>query len=324
MADQLFKFLFDGADSSKSSVRGEIVSLHEAWREIGAHHDYPAPVLRMLGELLAASSLLTANLKFNGALIMQIHGDGPVVLLVAECNADLTMRATAKLAPNVHVADDAGFKELVNATGKGRFAITLDPKDRQDGQTPYQGMVPLEGNSIADALENYMLRSEQLETRLWLAADANRAHGVLLQKLPLHRGEDGGPGGATVATGTELETSLETWARAVTLANTLEREELLSTDPQTLMRRLFWEETLRVFEPLPCAFHCSCSRERVGAMLLTLGKAEIDETLADQGSIHVNCEFCNRAYDFDAVDCAQLFATNNPVDGMRVANILRH
>ena len=324
MADQLFKFLFDGADSSKSSVRGEIVSLHESWQEIRAHHDYPPPVMAMLGELLAASSLLTANLKFNGALIMQIHGDGPVALLVAECNADLTLRAVAKLAPNARIEDDAGFKQLVNADGRGRFAITLDPKERGGGKKPYQGMVPLEGDSIADALGNYMLRSEQLETRLWLAADASRAHGLLLQKLPGSTSQLGKKSGASAALGLDCETSLETWNRAVTLAHTLKREELLSTDPQTLMRRLFWEETLRVFEPLPCAFHCSCSRERVGTMLVTLGKTEVDETLADQGSIHVNCEFCNRGYDFDAVDCAQLFATGNPVDGIRSANLLRH
>ena len=264
MADQLFKFLFEGRETARSSVRGEIVSLKDTWREIRAQHDYPAPVLRMLGELVAASTLLSANLKFNGALIMQIHGDGPVTLLVVECNADLTVRATAKLAEGVTIAEDAGFQDLVNRNGKGRFALTLDPKDRQHGQQPYQGIVPLEGDSVARALENYMLRSEQLDTHLWLAADEERANGVLLQKLPFAGGDDLFDAAGTDLV-SELEASLETWNRVVTFANTLERAELLEVDPQTLMRRLFWEETLRVFEPLPCSFHCSCSRERVAS-----------------------------------------------------------
>jgi molecular chaperone Hsp33 len=323
MADQLFKFLFEGTETARSSVRGEIVSLQETWREIRAQHDYPAPVLRMLGELVAASTLLTANLKFNGALVMQIHGDGPVKLLVVECNADLTVRATAKLAPDAEIADDAGFRELVNRQGKGRFAITLDPKDRRHGQQPYQGIVPLEGGSIAQALESYMLRSEQLDTHLWLAADESHANGVLLQKLPI-AGGDTHSDAVSASLGNEVEAALEIWQRVVTFANTLERAELLAVDPQTLMRRLFWEETLRVFEPLPCAFHCSCSRERVAAMLVTLGQKEVDDTLEDQRTVDVNCEFCNRHYQFDAVDCAQLFATTNTADGVPAATVQRH
>lgn len=321
MADELYKFLFEGDDTEKSSVRGEIVSLGDTWREIRGQHPYPAPVLRMLGELVAASTLLTANLKFNGALVMQIHGDGPVKLLVVECHADLTVRATAKLSESAQIADDAHFRELVNRHGKGRFAITLDPKDRSQGQKPYQGIVPLEGDSIAQVLENYMLRSEQLHTHLWLAADATRAQGVLLQRLPISGGKTNE---VSAHLGTELEAALETWERVVTFANTLSREELLATDPKTLMRRLFWEETLRVFDPMPCAFHCSCSRERVAAMLVTLGQKEVEDTLAEQGQVDVNCEFCNRHYPFDAVDCAQLFATDNTADGVRSATALRH
>ncbi|MGA2548833.1 MAG: Hsp33 family molecular chaperone HslO [Burkholderiaceae bacterium] len=323
MADELFKFLFEGTQSTRSSVRGEIVSLRETWQAIRARHDYPPAVLRILGELVAASTLLSANLKFNGALVMQIHGDGPVKLLVVECNTDLTVRATAKLSPQAEIPADAGFQALVNVHGKGRFALTLDPKDRSRGQQPYQGIVPLEGDSIAQALESYMLRSEQLDTHLWLAADEDRANGVLLQKLPVTGGESMSEA-VSASLGTELETALETWNRAVTFANTLERAELLSVDPQTLMRRLFWDETLRVFEPLPCAFHCSCSRERVAAMLVTLGQREVDDTLAEQGIVEVNCEFCNRQYAFDAVDCRQLFATSNTADGVRAAATQRH
>jgi molecular chaperone Hsp33 len=323
VADQLFKFLFDGADTRKSSVRGEIVALEGAWQEIRSRHEYPAPVLRLLGEMVAASALLTANLKFNGTLIMQIHGDGPVRLLVVECNADLSLRATAKLSDDVAIQEGASFSELVNTEGRGRFAITLDPRDRSRGQQPYQGIVPLEGTCIADALGNYMLRSEQLDTHLWLAADERCAKGMLLQRLPL----DGGvilSGASLTEEQSELERAHETWRRAVSLANTLERRELLDAAPETLMHRLFWEETLRVFEPQPCVFACTCSRERVARMLVTLGRDEVDATLAQEGHVEVHCEFCNKEYEFDPVDCAQLFATSNTTDGVRAPEGQRH
>ena len=322
MSDTLHKFLFDAASGEKSPVRGEIVSLTESWRQIQQRHDYPAPVLRLLGEMVAASTLLSANLKFNGSLVMQIHGDGPVRLLVVECNADLTLRATVKLSAGAVIGDDADFTTLVNAGGHGRFVITLDTRDRQAGQRPYQGIVPLEGASIAEALEGYMRRSEQLDTQLWLAADGEHANGLLLQKLPMEGGHD------QPSTNADPEAAAdragEVWERAITFANTLEKNELLRVDPPTLMRRLFWQETLAVFEPLPCAFRCSCTRERVAAMLVSLGEREVDETLTEVGGIHVNCEFCNKSYDFDTVDCAQLFATFNTIDGVRPAARLQH
>ena len=319
MSDTLHKFLFDAGSSTRSPVRGEIVSLAATWRQIKERHSYPEPILRMLGELVAASTLLSANLKFNGALIMQIHGDGPVRLLVVECNADLTVRATVKLSTDQPIADDATFTELVNAGGNGRFAITLDPRDRSQGQQPYQGVVPLEGETVAAALEGYMRRSEQLDTQLWLAADDQHANGLLLQKLPL----DGGGTASTFDPDAEARAE-EVWERAITFANTLERDELLQVDPPTLMRRLFWEETLAVYDPVPCAFRCSCTRERVAAMLVSLGEREVDETLAEMGGIHVDCEFCNKSYDFDTVDCAQLFATTNTMDGLRAPVQQRH
>ena len=319
MSDTLHKFLFDAGSSTRSPVRGEIVSLAATWRQIKERHDYPEPVLKMLGELVAASALLSANLKFNGALIMQIHGDGPVRLLVVECNADLTVRATVKLSSNQPIADDATFTDLVNAGGEGRFAITLDPRDRSQGQQPYQGIVPLEGDTVAAALEGYMRRSEQLHTQLWLAADGEHANGLLLQKLPLEGG------GTSTVFDPDAETRAEeVWERAITFANTLERDELLGVDPPTLMRRLFWEETLAVYDPVPCAFRCSCTRERVAAMLVSLGEREVDDTLAEMGGIHVDCEFCNKSYDFDRVDCAQLFATSNTMDGLRAPVQQRH
>jgi molecular chaperone Hsp33 len=320
MTDTLHKFLFDADSSSnRSPVRGEIVSLAATWRQIKERHDYPEPVMRMLGELVAASTLLSANLKFTGALIMQIHGDGPVRLLVVECNADLTVRATVKLSTDQPIGDDATFTDLVNPGGQGRFAITLDPRDRSQGQQPYQGVVPLEGGSVAAALEGYMRRSEQLQTQLWLAADDEHANGLLLQKLPL----EGGTSGTTFDSEAESRAE-EVWERAVTFANTLERDELLKVDPPTLMRRLFWEETLAVYDPAPCAFRCTCTRERVAAMLVSLGEGEVDDMLSEMGHVHVDCEFCNKSYEFDTVDCAQLFATSNTIDRVRAPVQQRH
>jgi molecular chaperone Hsp33 len=308
MTDTLQKFMFDN-----TPVRGELVELSDTWREILSRRDYPLAVRSLLGEMLSAAALLSANLKFNGALVMQIHGDGPVTLLVVECDADLRMRATAKLSEGEVVADDATLTELVNRGGNGRFAITLDPKDKLPGQKAYQGIVPLDGGSVAVVIENYMMRSEQLDTRMWLAADDQVSRGLLLQKLP-------GEGGIHAPT----EDALEAWERTVMLASTLRPDELLSTDIQTVMRRLFWEETIRVFDPLHPAFHCSCTRERVGNMLKMLGQEEIDSAVAELGHLGIDCDFCGQHYDFDKVDCAQLFAAEIPVDALQTPGPSRH
>jgi molecular chaperone Hsp33 len=308
MTDTLQKFMFDN-----TPVRGELVEMSDTWREILSRRDYPRAVRSLLGEMLSAAALLSANLKFNGALVMQIHGDGPVTLLVVECDADLQMRATAKLAEGAVVIDDATLTELVNRGGNGRFAITLDPKDKLPGQQAYQGIVPLDGASVAVVIENYMMRSEQLDTRMWLAADDQVSRGLLLQKLP-------GEGGIHAPT----EDALEAWDRTVMLASTLRPDELLSTDIQTVMRRLFWEETIRVFDPLHPAFHCSCNRERVGNMLKMLGQEEIDSAIAELGHLGIDCDFCGQHYDFDKVDCAQLFAAEIPVDALQMPGPSRH
>ena len=311
--DTLQKFIFDNA-----AVRGEFVEISDTWREIQARHHYPQAVKTMLGEMVAAAALLSANLKFNGAIIMQIHGDGPVRLLVVECDSELRLRATAKLVEGAQVADDAKLTELLNAHGKGRFVITLDPLDKVPGQQPYQGIVPLDGEDMATVIENYMLRSEQLDTRLWLAADGDVSRGLLLQKLPRHSGKDD-----QVQQASEAE-DLETWNRAVMLASTLKREELLSTDIQTLMNRLFWEETIRVFDPAHPQFHCSCTREKVGNMLKILGRAEVESALEDLGHLGINCDFCGKHYEFDKVDCAQLFASDTPVETLIPASDVKH
>ena len=175
----------------------------------------------------------------------------------------------------------------------------LDPHDRTPGQQAYQGVVPLDGDSIAAVIENYMIKSEQLDTKIWLAADENVSRGMLLQKLP----GEGGIEGNEQEEGHELET----WNRVVMLASTLKAAELLATDVDTLLHRLFWEETLRVFDPLLPHFHCSCTRDKVGNMLRMLGQTEIDDALAEQGHLSIQCDFCGHMYKFDQIDCAQLF-----------------
>ncbi len=291
--DTLQKFMFE-----QSHVRGELVEISDAWKQVQALRAYPRAVTTMLGEMMSAAALLSANLKFNGSIIMQIHGDGPVVLLVVECDASLRLRATAKLAEGAEVADDAKLQELVNAEGQGRFAITLDPADKLPGQQAYQGIVALDGDTIATIIENYMLRSEQLDTRLWLAADEHTARGLLLQKLPTEGGIQ-----------EDSVNDADTWNRTVMLASTVTQEEMLATDIMTLLQRLYWEETVRVFEPRHPKFHCTCTRERVGNMLKMLGKDEVDSALTELGELAIDCDFCGRHYTFDVVDCKQLFAS---------------
>ncbi len=305
MTDVLLPFVFEGAD-----VRGAVVSLDTAWREVLARHAYPPPVRSLLGEAMAASALLSSTLKFDGTLILQTQAgkrEAPVRLLVVECNADLTLRATAKLGAEWQAASLLDGHTLASLVGDGKIVITLDPREQDAGgrggsagQTAYQGVVPLEGAHLAGALENYMLRSEQLDTRIFLAADENRAAGLLIQRLP-------GAGGHALAGATNR------WADAEALAATITSAELLTLTPRDLMRRLFHEFDLRVFTARPAAFRCTCSRERVAGMLRALGRGEVDGIVEEQGAVTVNCEFCNLAYGFDAVDAAQLFTPAPPL-----------
>ncbi len=307
MSDTLQRFMFDS-----SPVRGELVEISDAWQQVQARRTYPAPVTTMLGEMMAAAALLSAILKFNGSIIMQIHGDGPVQLLVVECDSSLQLRATAKLAADATIADDAKLPDLVNVTGHGRFAITLDPADKLPGQQAYQGIVSLDGESVATVIENYMLRSEQLDTRLWLAADDKVTRGLLLQKLP---DEGGTP---------SPQADNDRWDHVVMLASTLGKEEMLSTDIMTLLNRLYWEEQVRIFEPRNPSFHCSCSREKVGNMLKMLGREEIESALADLGALDIDCDFCGQKYAFDAVDCAQLFTPDMLADAVQPPGRQQH
>jgi molecular chaperone Hsp33 len=292
-SDALKKFLFDDR-----SVRIESVRIEHAWLSAQAHQQYPAPVTALLGELVAASTLLTANLKFDGSLLLQLQGDGAIALMVVECRADLSIRATVKMRDRP-LPSESDLQSMLNPGGTAKFIVVLDPPKHTPGRQAYQGIVPLEGTSVAQALEQYMLRSEQLHTRIWLAADALHCSGLLLQRLPLQGG----------AQQTEIETADESWARAQHLAQTLTPAEMLSTDQDTLLHRLFWQETLLAFESQTITWKCSCTQERVADMLRMLGKAEVDDILQEQGKVEVACEFCGLPYVFDALDTEALFQT---------------
>ena len=294
MKDRLQKLLFQNAP-----VRGEFIELSDTWSHIQSHHGYPFPVTRLLGEMIGAAVLLSANIKFDGSLIMQVQGDGPVRLLVVECDSSLKIRATAKLDDSIIISEKATFTDLINPNGKGRFVITLDPHEKLPGQQPYQGIVSLEGDSISQIIENYMKQSEQLDTRIWLAADSLVIRGFLLQKMPPETGPDG-----IVEKNDEDD---KAWEHLLALASTLKTQELLNTDIETLRHRLFWKEDLFAFDPLYPAFSCHCNREKVGNMLKMLGKREVEEALKEQGNLAINCDFCGQTYIFDPVDCAQLF-----------------
>ncbi len=278
--DTLQRFLLEG-----SSVRGELVHLDHTWTTMLDGRGYPEPVRGVLGEFAAAIALLASTLKFNGSLILQIQGDGPVSLLVVECDGQGTMRAMAKWGD---LPSQGGLRELI---GDGKLVMTIDPKS---GRERYQGIVELQGESVADVLMTYMRRSEQLPTRMWLAADGERACGMLLQRMP-------GSAGSEYAD--------EDWNRANVLAETVTRDELLQLPPQQIIHRLYHEEDVRLFDPRPLRFGCSCSRDRVIRTLRILGYQDLQQLLKDRGKVSVDCEFCNQHYEFDAVDVEQIFAT---------------
>ncbi len=290
MKDGVRRFLVRDA-----AVRGEIVTLGRAWREVIARNPLPTPVQDRLGELSAAAALLGATLKFDGSLVLQIHGDGPVALFVVEYRSDGGYRATAKVREGAQVEPLMPLPALVDAHGRGRFVVTLAPSGDTPGQSAWQGIVPFEGDTVAAALERYMERSEQLPTRMWLAADGERAAGLLLQRLP---GDGPQAAGAPDADG---------WQRLQQLADTVTRDELLGLTPDELMRRLFWQESLHAFDARGCRFECRCTREKVSDMLRMLGRDEVEAILAERGGIEVRCEYCNQAYRFDLVDSVALF-----------------
>jgi molecular chaperone Hsp33 len=282
MKDTLQRFLFEHA-----AIRGEVAHLDATWRAVVERHEYPPALRTILGELMAAGALLAATLKFEGSMILQLQGNGRVKLIVVECTSEQTLRATAKWTGEI--ADDETLADLL---GQGRFVITLVPGE---GKQSYQGVVEIDPAGVAASLEQYMQRSEQLDTRLWLAADDGHAAGLLLQKLPAPEDADG-----------------DSWTRATMLAGTVTADELLALPARRLLHRLYHQEDVRLYDPRPVSFRCSCSPERVGAMLRMLGLGEVRSILEERDTIEVTCEFCNRAYCYDKVDAEQLFASSHP------------
>ena len=268
------RFLFENAD-----IRGETVQLGTAFSEIIAVHQYAPGVSRLLGELLAAAVLLRSTLKFEGKLVLQARSQGQVPLLMAECDSAGAIRGIARGA---ELATATHFDQLL---GNGSLAITVDP---QRGQR-YQGIVDLAGNSLAESLDAYFQQSEQLGTRFWLAADAHRASGLLLQQLPAQ------------VTADSLERRQQ-WEHACALAATIQPQELLGLSTEALLYRLYHEDPLRLFEPNPLQFRCSCSRERTLQALSAIGATEVGSLLEEMGSITMDCEFCNQQYRYQRED----------------------
>jgi molecular chaperone Hsp33 len=312
---ELHKFLFDGVP-----VRGALVRLTDDWQALlqrrASAGGYPPPVTELLGEMTAAAVLLHSNIKFAGALVLQILGDGPVKVAVAEVQPDMAFRATATVRGEV--APQTPLWQMVNPLGQGRCVITLDPRERQPGQQPYQGVVPLHDATgrplprLSDVIGHYMRQSEQLDTRLVLAADETVAAGLLIQRMPA-TGQANLARTSAVAHEEDALDANEDFHRIATLASSLTPEELLRLDADRILHRLFWQENLlRLALPEAAAhprFACTCSRERVAAMLRGLGVAEIESILAERGEVDVGCDFCGQHYRFDPVDAARLFLT---------------
>lgn len=282
-------------------VRGHWVRLDSAWRELCAHSEYPRPVRELLGQAVAASVLFAATLKFRGTLTLQLQGDGAIGLLVAQCTHDFRLRAVARFdagaIPAGPKADARTFRQLVGTSG--RIAVTVEADERS---MRYQGIVPLSGGSLAESLEAYFASSEQLPTRLALAADDARGAGVLVQKVPEAAAEDE----------SELE---ETWEDAQRGIEKLSHADLLERPVEELLERGFAAHDLRLFRGAPVKFECRCNPGRVAGLLRALGPEEVRDLLREQEAVTVTCEFCHRPYRFDAVDVETLFADGAPPPG---------
>lgn len=278
--DQLSRFLIEGA-----GVRGVRVHLQDTWQQIRTRAEYPAAAAELLGEAAAAAALFTGHAKVDGRLSVQLRGHGPLRTLFAECTAAGTLRGIVQLAEDA----DTVSRDLSELGPDAMLAITIENPSR-DGREPmrYQGLVALESDSLAGAFEDYFRRSEQLPTRLLLAADETGAAGLMLQKLPGDAGDDDG------------------WTRAGALFDTLTPRELLDWSDEQLVTRLFHEDGVQLLGSKPLAFACSCSRERVEAMLTSLGEEEAHAALAD-GEAVVRCEFCGQSYRFSPGEISALF-----------------
>ena len=279
MTDLLQRFLFDDTD-----IRGEITHLQQSYQDMLKGHQYPEVVARLLGEFLAAVTLLSATLKFEGTLTLQARSKGQIPIIMAEASSEHHLRAIAR------DADEANSEDFTQLLADGQLSITIDPKQGRR----YQGIVSLEGDNLAQCLEAYFQQSEQLSTRIWLCSDGQQSAGMLLQELPASHSIDS-------------EQRQQQWQHVTKLAETLTEQELLSLSVEELLYRLYHQEQVRLFEATPMQFQCSCSRPRTLSALRTLGQQELHQILLEQGVIDINCEFCHQHYHFDQQDIETLF-----------------
>lgn len=270
--DQLHRYIFE-----TRHVRGELVQISDAYAQMLDKHNHQPCVKKLIGELLAATSLLTATLKFEGDIAVQVQGDGPLRFAVINGNHKQAMRAAVRL--NSKPSDDAEFHELI---GRGQMVITITPDEGER----YQGIVPLEKPTLAECLEDYFQYSEQLKTRLWIevetSSEAPRAAGMLLQVLPVN-----------------AEQSQDDFTHLEALTNTITRDELLNLEATQLLTRLYHEDNPQLFAPAPISFKCSCSREKCESAILNLGSEEIINHINTTGPIDITCEYCKTDYHFD-------------------------
>ncbi|MGP3590532.1 Hsp33 family molecular chaperone HslO [Vagococcus sp. WN89Y] len=284
--DQLHRYLFENY-----AVRGELVTVSNTWQQMLENHNYPLPVKTLLGELLVATSLLTATLKFAGDITVQLQGDGPMSLAVINGNNRQQMRGVARVQGEI--PDDADLKTLV---GNGYLVITITPEEGER----YQGVVGLEGDTLAACLEDYFLRSEQLPTRLFIRTGEVEgqlaAGGMLLQVLPAQ------------------DTQANDFEHLAVLTETVKAEELLALSAEDVLWRLYHEEEVTLYDPQDVVFKCTCSRERCADALKTLPEEEVDSIIAEEGEIDMHCDYCGNHYVFNAMDIAEIRNNASPAD----------
>ncbi|MDQ8036964.1 MAG: Hsp33 family molecular chaperone HslO [Pedobacter sp.] len=279
MSDFVQRFHF-----SESPVRGELVQLSDSVGAVLDRHDYPPRIANLLSEALAASVLLTSTLKFEGSLILQVRGNGPLEALMVECNHRRELRGIAQLGESW--TDASAALSLPELVGEAQLVITIDPDHGQR----YQGIVPFNSETLAGCLEHYFEQSEQLPTRIWLAADGENAAGLMLQVLPGHdEGSDA-----------------DIWPRLCSLTETITAQEMLELPATELLYRLYNEEVVELLQTDEVIFRCNCSRERTEQVLISLGEAELRDIVAEQGAIEISCQFCNQEYRFDPIDVEKM------------------
>ena len=276
MNDQLNRYLFDNVH-----VRGELVQVSNTYQEIINNHDYPMAVNQLLGQLLAATSMLTALLKFEGDIAVQIQGDGPIPAMVVNGNDQQELRGVA------NITGEVTSTKLTELFKKGYMVITITPKQGER----YQGIVAIDKDTLAECLEGYFEQSEQLKTHFWLRADDSNAAGLMIQALPEESDADDDDG----------------YDNLHQLSNTIKDEELFELEPQVILTRLYHQEDVRLFDPQSLSFNCTCSLERSGSAIISIGREEAESIISEQGSIQMHCDYCNTKYEFGSDEIAQLF-----------------